>query len=72
LETENEIEFAKEKIKKKHLDMIVVNNPRTEGAGFGTETNVINIIDRNMKVYEFEKMTKFEAANKILDKMMHV
>ncbi len=52
--------------------MIVVNNPRIEGAGFGTETNVITIIDKNMNEYNFEKTTKFEAANKILDRMLHI
>jgi len=69
LETDNEIEYAKDKIKKKNLDMIVVNNPRVKGAGFGTDTNVISIIDKSSKVTSYEKMTKFEAANVILDKM---
>lgn len=70
LETENETEYAKNKIQKKNLDMIVVNNPRTEGAGFGTDTNVITIIDKKMNVVNFDKMTKFEAANIIIDNMV--
>ena len=69
LETDNEIEYAKDKIKQKNLDMIVVNNPKIEGAGFGTDTNVISIIDKSSNVTAYEKMTKFEAANVILDKM---
>jgi phosphopantothenoylcysteine decarboxylase/phosphopantothenate--cysteine ligase len=69
LETDNEIEYAKDKIKKKNLDMIVVNNPNTEGAGFGVDTNVISIIDKNMNITKYEKMSKFDAANKIIDKM---
>lgn len=69
LETQNEIEYAKDKITRKNLDLIVVNNPKVEGAGFGTDTNVISIIDKNMNVYKHEKMSKYEAANVILDKM---
>jgi len=69
LETKNEIKYAKEKIKSKHLDMIVVNNPRVKGAGFGTDTNVVTIIDKKMKVTKLDKMTKFEVAMKILDKL---
>ena len=67
LETENESEYAKEKIRNKNLDMIVVNNPRTEGAGFGTDTNVITIIDKEMNETKYDKMTKYEAANVIFD-----
>lgn len=69
LETENEIEYAKEKLSKKNLDMIVVNNPKVEGAGFGTDTNVITIIDKKGNIAPYEKMSKFEAANLILDQM---
>lgn len=72
LETENEIEYAKDKIKKKNLDMIVVNNPRNEGAGFGTDTNIITIIDKDFNETAFDKMTKFEAAEKILDNLQKI
>ncbi len=70
LETENEIEYAKDKIKKKDLDMIVVNNPRNEGAGFMTDTNIITVIDKDMKITPYDKMTKFEAAGKIIDNIV--
>ncbi len=70
LESANEIEYAKDKLQRKNLDLIVVNNPRTEGAGFGTDTNVIKIIDSSMNISSFEKMSKFDAANAILDKML--
>lgn len=66
LETENEIENAKRKLKNKNLDLIVSNNPRVAGAGFGTDTNVITITDKN-KSAEFPLMSKFEAGNIILD-----
>lgn len=67
LETNNEIEYAKDKITRKNLDLIVVNNPKTEGAGFGTDTNVISIIDKNMNITSYDKMPKYDAANKIID-----
>ena len=70
LETENEIEYAKDKIKRKNLDMIVVNNPRNEGAGFMTDTNIITIIDKDLNSTPYSKMTKYEAAEKILDKLV--
>ncbi|MBL8016120.1 MAG: bifunctional phosphopantothenoylcysteine decarboxylase/phosphopantothenate--cysteine ligase CoaBC, partial [Ignavibacteria bacterium] len=69
LESANEIEYAKDKLQRKNLDLIVVNNPRTEGAGFGTDTNVIKIIDSSMNISSYEKMSKFDAANVIIDKM---
>jgi phosphopantothenoylcysteine decarboxylase / phosphopantothenate---cysteine ligase len=70
LETNNEIEYAKDKIANKNLNWIVVNNPKTEGAGFGTDTNVISIIDKDLNVTAYDKMSKFDAANKIIDRML--
>jgi phosphopantothenoylcysteine decarboxylase/phosphopantothenate--cysteine ligase len=69
LETDNELEYAREKLKRKNLDMIVVNNPRIEGAGFGTDTNVATIIDKNQNISKLDKMSKYDLANIILDKM---
>lgn len=69
LETRNETEYAIDKLKRKNLDLIVVNNPKIKGAGFGTDTNVITIIDKELKTESFDRMTKFEAANKILDRI---
>lgn len=66
LETDNGIENAKKKLKSKNLDLIVLNNPKVEGAGFGTDTNVAALIKKS-SVKELEKMTKFELANIILD-----
>lgn len=66
LETDNGIENAKKKLKSKNLDLIVLNNPKVEGAGFGTDTNVAALINKS-SVKELEKMTKFELANIILD-----
>ncbi len=66
LETENGIENAKKKLKEKNLDLIILNNPLEEGAGFESETNVVTLIDKN-KVRRLSKMTKYEVGNIILD-----
>ncbi|MBT8223696.1 MAG: bifunctional phosphopantothenoylcysteine decarboxylase/phosphopantothenate--cysteine ligase CoaBC, partial [Eudoraea sp.] len=62
LETENELENAKAKIKKKNLDAIVLNSLQDEGAGFGVETNKITFIDKNFTQKPFELKTKAEVA----------
>ncbi len=67
METQNLLANAKEKLKKKNMDLIVANNLREEGAGFRTDTNVITIIDREGKMESPGKMTKIEAADAILD-----
>ena len=70
LETNNEIENAKSKLKRKNLDIIVLNSLNDEGAGFETSTNRITIIDRNNKIDKFELKSKEEAAFDILDKIV--
>lgn len=67
LETNNEIENAKTKLKSKHADMIVLNNPLVEGAGFETDTNIITIIDKKGIIANHPKMSKYETAHKIID-----
>ncbi len=69
LETDNEIENAKRKLKKKNLDLIVSNNPKVKGAGFGTDTNVISLTDKNNSE-RYPLMSKYEAGNIILDKYL--
>lgn len=66
LETDNQIENAKRKLKEKNLDLIVLNDPNVKGAGFGTGTNVVTLIDKK-SVTPLPLMSKYEAANKILD-----
>ncbi len=68
METENLLENAKNKCVKKGADFIVANNLKTEGAGFGTDTNVVTIIDKDGRTTEYPKMSKFSLANIILDK----
>ena len=67
LETENETANAREKLIKKNLDYIVLNNPTEEGAAFGGDTNRITIMGKTGEEQTFPLMSKFEAANKILD-----
>jgi len=72
METQNLLDNAREKLKKKNLDFIVANSLRQEGAGFQTDTNVITIIDKTGKAEAFSKMTKIDAALKILDRIRDV
>ncbi len=65
METENLIENSKKKLKKKNLDMVIANNLKVAGAGFGTDTNVITIITED-EVRELPIMSKTEAAGEIL------
>lgn len=69
METENMAENSKAKLESKSIDMIVANNLKTEGAGFGTDTNVVTIITKD-KFVELPKMTKVQAADEILSKIL--
>lgn len=69
METEHMVENSRSKLERKHLDMIVANNLKTEGAGFGTDTNVVTILTENEQV-ELPLMTKEEAAAGILDQIL--
>lgn len=66
LETDNELEHARAKLQKKNFDLIVLNSLRDHGAGFGTDTNKITILDRDNKIYNFGLKSKSEAADDII------
>lgn len=68
-ESQNVEEYAREKINKKNLDLIVANDITLEGAGFNSETNVAAIIDREGKIEYQPKMGKYQLANIILDRV---
>ena len=68
-ETNDLIENAKNKVNKKNLDFIVANDLTEEGAGFGTDTNIVKIIDREGNISKYPQMKKDEVANVILDKV---
>ena len=68
METENMLENSRRKLDKKNLDMIVANNLKDKGAGFGVDTNLITIITRDREL-QLELMSKQDAANCILDEI---
>jgi DNA / pantothenate metabolism flavoprotein. len=71
-ETENLIESAKEKINKKNLDLIVANDVSMEGAGFSGDTNIVNIIDKDLNIKEYPLMSKTDVAHTILDEIKNI
>lgn len=68
METENLVENSREKLLKKGLDMIAANCLKTEGAGFGTDTNVITLITPDSQ-RELPLMSKADAAAELLDEI---
>ncbi|MDK2967131.1 bifunctional phosphopantothenoylcysteine decarboxylase/phosphopantothenate--cysteine ligase CoaBC [Lacrimispora sp.] len=68
METEHMLENSREKLNRKKIDMIVANNLKVEGAGFGTDTNVVTIITRD-KETALDKMTKEEVAHRLLSEI---
>lgn len=66
METENMLENSRAKLKKKNADMIVANNLKQDGAGFGGDTNIVTLITENDEV-QLEKMSKDKVAEKIFD-----
>ena len=69
METENMLENSKAKLKKKNLDMICANNLKVEGAGFGTDTNVVTIITKD-ETKELPLESKEKVASDILDMIL--
>ena len=69
LETQNELENAKIKLKKKNLDLIVLNSLKDQGAGFNINTNKITLISKDNKIIPYDVKTKKEVA---LDILKHI
>jgi phosphopantothenoylcysteine decarboxylase/phosphopantothenate--cysteine ligase len=69
LETHDELAHAKEKLKRKNLDLIVLNSMRVHRNVFGSDENIVTLIGKNGKLHKLPKMSKFEAAEKILDRV---
>lgn len=67
LETNNELQHAKEKLKRKNLDFIVLNSLVDKGAGFGTDTNKVTILSSMGEIKEFKLKSKAEVANDICE-----
>ena len=71
LETNNEIENATIKLKKKNLDLIVLNSLQDKGAGFKKETNKVTIIDKFEKISEFSLKSKAAVATDIFNEILN-
>ena len=69
-ETENIIENGKRKLVSKNLDFIIINNIKETDAGFGTDTNIVTILDKYGVQKDYEKMLKDEVAGEILGKVI--
>ncbi|MCK5637868.1 MAG: phosphopantothenoylcysteine decarboxylase, partial [Flavobacteriaceae bacterium] len=70
LETNNELENAKSKLKRKNLDLIVLNSLQDKGAGFKGNTNKITLIDKNENITSFELKSKSEVAEDIFKEII--
>jgi len=70
LETENELENSKKKLRKKNLDLIVLNSLNDKGAGFGSETNKITIVNKEEQVKSFDLKSKIEVAGDIFNEII--
>ncbi|MBM4329845.1 MAG: bifunctional phosphopantothenoylcysteine decarboxylase/phosphopantothenate--cysteine ligase CoaBC [Deltaproteobacteria bacterium] len=68
-ETENLLQNAREKLKKKNLDLIVANDVTLPGAGFEVETNIVKLLDRSGKIEELPLMSKEDLADRLLDRV---
>lgn len=71
METENMLENSRKKLKKKNLDLIAANNVKVQGAGFQGDTNVLTLISENSEK-ELPLMSKWDAANQLLDEIMRL
>ena len=69
METQNMLENSRAKLAKKQIDMIVANNLKVEGAGFGTDTNVVTLITRESET-ELPIMSKEEVADRLLTEIL--
>jgi phosphopantothenoylcysteine decarboxylase/phosphopantothenate--cysteine ligase len=70
LETDNEEAHAMEKLKKKNLDLMVLNSMRDEGAGFGSDSNRVTIIDRSGNTEKFELKPKHLVAADLVSRVI--
>ena len=66
METRDLLENSRAKLEKKNLDLIIANNLRTEGAGFGTDTNVVTIITKEGHK-ELPQQSKLQVSNQVID-----
>jgi phosphopantothenoylcysteine decarboxylase/phosphopantothenate--cysteine ligase len=72
LETDHELENAIDKLKRKNLDLIVLNSLRDEGAGFGSDLNKVTIIEKNNNITPYSLKPKHEVAADIVNKISSI
>jgi phosphopantothenoylcysteine decarboxylase/phosphopantothenate--cysteine ligase len=72
LETNDELENAKEKLKRKNLDLIVLNSLRDKGAGFKKSTNKVTLIDKKQNINSFGVKSKQEVARDIFAEILKI
>ncbi|MDZ4845932.1 MAG: bifunctional phosphopantothenoylcysteine decarboxylase/phosphopantothenate--cysteine ligase CoaBC [Chitinophagales bacterium] len=72
LETEDELNNARAKLKKKNLDMIVLNSLRDKGAGFGFDTNKITVINKKGDEHSYSLKGKSDVARDIIDEVINM
>jgi phosphopantothenoylcysteine decarboxylase/phosphopantothenate--cysteine ligase len=70
LETDNELANAKLKLKKKNLDLIILNSLNDKDAGFGKDTNKVTFIDKNNNIRKFELKHKSAVAKDIVNELI--
>lgn len=70
METENMEENSVKKMKEKNIDFIVANNLKQKGAGFSVDTNIVTIFDKNGGCEKYPIMSKFDVADKVIDKAL--
>ena len=71
METQNMLENSRKKLAKKHADMIVANNLKVSGAGFGTDTNIVTLITAETEM-ELPQLSKEETASRIFDHILEI
>lgn len=69
-ETQDVLQHAQAKLERKNLDMIVANNVLTEGAGMGSDTNVVTLLTRASEQADLEKLSKRDVADKLFDAVL--
>ena len=72
LETNDELSNAKDKLKRKNLDMIVLNSLNDEGSGFEVPTNRVTIIERSGKEHSYSKKPKEDVARDLVNVLMEI
>ena len=72
LETDHELEHARQKLENKNLDLVVLNSMQDSGAGFGTDTNRVTMIDRMGNVEKYELKPKVQVAGDLVQRVIEM